>query len=201
MSFFGYTSFSDMFDGGGPGQSGDRFGGALGGISNSLGFSPAEPGDRSGAVYEGPTQSGTAGYYQDPGQMGVDTSTGFITSDNNAYRPAPEVPQFDAMAFLAQQAQADTPPAGMFTPPPAVVAPGAPDAPAVVSEPSAPFIPPNLSYLLSPSAVSTSTPSQFTFQDYLAQIPRPMAPPPIMPLNLAPMGQGIGSLPMMRGIG
>jgi hypothetical protein len=36
----GYTSFRDMFDGGGPGRSGETFGGALGGISNSLGFSP-----------------------------------------------------------------------------------------------------------------------------------------------------------------
>lgn len=36
----GYTSFTDMIDGGGPGQSGDTFGGALGGISNALGATP-----------------------------------------------------------------------------------------------------------------------------------------------------------------
>jgi len=38
----GYTSFRDMFDGGGPGMAGPTFGGALGGISNAAGFSPAE---------------------------------------------------------------------------------------------------------------------------------------------------------------
>ena len=37
----GYTSFGDMFDGGGPGKSGDTFGGALGGVSNALGATPA----------------------------------------------------------------------------------------------------------------------------------------------------------------
>ena len=36
----GYTSVGDMFDGGGPGQSGSTFGGAVGGISNSVGLSP-----------------------------------------------------------------------------------------------------------------------------------------------------------------
>lgn len=36
----GYTSLGDMFDGGGPGQSGDTFGGALGGISNAMGKKP-----------------------------------------------------------------------------------------------------------------------------------------------------------------
>ena len=38
----GYTSFRDMFDGGGPGMAGTEFGGALGGISNALGLSPVE---------------------------------------------------------------------------------------------------------------------------------------------------------------
>jgi len=38
----GYTSFRDMFDGGGPGLAGPTFGGALGGISNAAGLSPAE---------------------------------------------------------------------------------------------------------------------------------------------------------------
>jgi hypothetical protein len=36
----GYTSFADMFDGGGPGTSGDTFGGALGGVSNAVGATP-----------------------------------------------------------------------------------------------------------------------------------------------------------------
>lgn len=36
----GYSGIGDMFDGGGPGQSGDTFGGALGGVSNALGKSP-----------------------------------------------------------------------------------------------------------------------------------------------------------------
>jgi hypothetical protein len=38
----GYISFRDMFDGGGPGLAGPEFGGTLGGVSNSLGFSPVE---------------------------------------------------------------------------------------------------------------------------------------------------------------
>lgn len=38
----GYTSFRDMFDGGGPGLAGTEFGGALGGVSNAAGLSPAE---------------------------------------------------------------------------------------------------------------------------------------------------------------
>jgi len=38
----GYTSFGDMFDGGGPGQSGPEFGGLFGGISNSLGITPSD---------------------------------------------------------------------------------------------------------------------------------------------------------------
>jgi hypothetical protein len=184
-----------MFDGGGAGQSGDRFGGTFGGISNSLGFSPAEPGDRSGSVYQGPNIDGSSGYFQDPRQMGVDTSTGFITSDNNAYRPAPPAPaapQFDAMAYLAQQGREDTVPNGALFSPPAAP-PAAPAAPAG-SEPSGPFVPPNLSYLLSPSGVSAPTPSQFTFEQYLAQLPRPLAPPPVTPLGIGPMGQGIGSL-------
>lgn len=36
-----YTSFGDMFDGGGPGTSGDTFGGALGGVSNAVGATPS----------------------------------------------------------------------------------------------------------------------------------------------------------------
>ena len=88
----GYTSFRDMFDGGGPGQSGSEFGGLVGGVSNRLGFSPvASDTDRgSGAVYQGPTPGGAAGYRQDPGLMGVDTSTGFITSDANKFSPLAE---------------------------------------------------------------------------------------------------------------
>ena len=43
----GYTGFTDMIDGGGPGQSGDEFGGALGGVSNALGLSPLGSGDDS----------------------------------------------------------------------------------------------------------------------------------------------------------
>lgn len=37
----GYTGIADMFDGGGPGTSGDTFGGALGGVSNAVGATPA----------------------------------------------------------------------------------------------------------------------------------------------------------------
>jgi hypothetical protein len=39
-AFGGYDSIGDMFDGGGPGQSGSTFGGALGGISNAVGATP-----------------------------------------------------------------------------------------------------------------------------------------------------------------
>jgi hypothetical protein len=46
--FGGYTSFGDMFDGGGPGRSGDTFGGALGGVSNALGLSPMGGGGGGG---------------------------------------------------------------------------------------------------------------------------------------------------------
>jgi hypothetical protein len=38
--FGGYTGLGDMTDGGGPGQSGSSFGGALGGVSNGMGMSP-----------------------------------------------------------------------------------------------------------------------------------------------------------------
>jgi hypothetical protein len=38
----GYNGIGDMFDGGGPGRSGDTFGGALDGISNALGRTPGE---------------------------------------------------------------------------------------------------------------------------------------------------------------
>lgn len=46
--FGGYNSIGDMFDGGGPGRSGDTFGGALGGISNALGLSPMGSGGGGG---------------------------------------------------------------------------------------------------------------------------------------------------------
>jgi len=39
----GYTGLRDMFDGGGPGTSGNRFGGALGGVSNRIGLRPFGP--------------------------------------------------------------------------------------------------------------------------------------------------------------
>lgn len=80
-----------------------------------------------------------------------------------------------------------------LAPPPEVV----PAAPPPVSMG---LLPPNLAMLL-PRDVSAMPQTMFTFQDYLAQMPRPTAPSPITPLNLAPMGQGIGSLPMMGGIG
>jgi len=43
----GYAYSGDFTDGGGPGRSGDTFGGALGGISNSLGLSPAPVSDET----------------------------------------------------------------------------------------------------------------------------------------------------------
>ena len=51
-----YTSLGDMFDGGGPGQSGSSFGGAVGGISNALGATPSGSGgggsNSSGGLFE-----------------------------------------------------------------------------------------------------------------------------------------------------
>lgn len=38
----GYSGFGDMFNGGGPGQSGSTYGGAAGGVSNAAGLSPNE---------------------------------------------------------------------------------------------------------------------------------------------------------------
>ena len=38
----GYISIGDMFDGGGPGASGNTFGGALGGVSNAIGLEPSD---------------------------------------------------------------------------------------------------------------------------------------------------------------
>jgi hypothetical protein len=46
--FGGYTGLRDMFDGGGPGRSGDRFEGAFSGISNALGLSPLGSGGGGG---------------------------------------------------------------------------------------------------------------------------------------------------------
>lgn len=46
--FGGYTSIGDMFDGGGPGKSGDTFGGMLGGVGNALGLSPVGSGGAGG---------------------------------------------------------------------------------------------------------------------------------------------------------
>ncbi len=44
----GYTSIGDMFDGGGPGTSGETFGGAVGGVSNAVGATPAGSGGEGG---------------------------------------------------------------------------------------------------------------------------------------------------------
>lgn len=59
----GYTSIIDMIDGGGPGASGDEFGGALGGVSNAIGLTPFGSADEPGFLAE---VSGY-GYYDDAG--------------------------------------------------------------------------------------------------------------------------------------
>lgn len=46
--FGGYSDLGDMSDGGGPGQSGSEFGGALGGISNAVGATPSGSGEGGG---------------------------------------------------------------------------------------------------------------------------------------------------------
>ena len=59
----GYTSIIDMIDGGGPGASGDEFGGALGGVSNAIGLTPFGSADEPGLL------AGVSGYgyYDDAG--------------------------------------------------------------------------------------------------------------------------------------
>jgi len=59
----GYTSIIDMIDGGGPGASGDEFGGALGGVSNAIGLTPFGSADEPGFL------AGVSGYgyYDDAG--------------------------------------------------------------------------------------------------------------------------------------
>lgn len=208
-----YTSIRDMFDGGGPGQSGDTFGGALGGVSNAVGATPAGSGDRSGSVYQGPTQSGSAGYYQDPGLMSVDSSTGFITSDENTYRPAPVLPEppaqpaFDALAYLSSSENRGFTPSGTASAPapvttdPTVADPNAP------SVDPAPVLPPLPSYL-SASDIGFNPETQFTFEEYLRLLQQMMPGgqvPQVAPLQLSamssgpsflpPIDQGIGSLP------
>jgi len=177
MGIFGYESVRDMFDGGGRGQSGDRFegGGVLSDAANAAGFTPVSPGPGSGSVYQGPNIDGSSGYVQDPGQMTVNTSTGAITSDNNTFTPAPPPPppqpQFDITAYLANQ---EDPPLSVFLPPAAgPVAPTAPTDPEV--DPNAPvsmnLLPPNLAMLLR-SDVEINPETMFTFEDYLAQLNR-----------------------------
>jgi len=48
----GFTSLADMFDGGGPGQSGTTFEGRLSGVANALGFKPS-----TGRAGDGPAQA------------------------------------------------------------------------------------------------------------------------------------------------
>jgi hypothetical protein len=202
MSFFGYTSIRDMFDGGGPGQSGDRFGGALGGVSNAMGFTPADSGDRSGGVYQGPNIDGSSGYMQDPGRMTVDSDTGFITSDSNPFIAAPpEPPPFDALAYLS--AQGDSSPGPIAMPPAQMPIAEMPVAPVEEAPAMAQTLPPGYQ-MLGLGDVSVNPESMFTFEEYLASLNRApgVIPPSPMGMGMGPvpqfasnaMGQGIGSL-------
>jgi hypothetical protein len=89
----------------------------------------------------------------------------------------------------------DTPPQSMFTAAAPVVDPAvdpAVDSTAIAPPPPVPpaFMPP-----VQP-ATAVSPDSQFTFEQYLARLnalPQFLSPPPVAPI--APMAQGIGSLP------
>jgi hypothetical protein len=204
----GYTSFRDRFDGGGPGQSGDRFGGLLGGVSNALGFSPvASDTDRgSGAVYQGPTPGGAAGYRQDPGLMGVDTSTGFITSDANKFSPLAASgalsPNFDNLG----QSSGDSVPVAPVVDP---VDPSAPIGGTAEEDMGvySPFLAGTATY--APVAgVSVVPGNDLLYEDYLArlmarnQLLQPLGITPLggmpsggmqMAGGISPLDQGIGS--------
>ena len=140
--------------------------------------------------------------------MGVDTSTGFITSDDNKFSPAPpprSQPQFDIAAYLA--GREDTQPSGFNQPVPSMLQQQqvpVESVPEDVSPPQSIFVP-NLG--AAPSApVSFNPETQFTFEEYLAQLGGGqgggmVAPPPVAPIAGAPsfgmspgMDQGIGSL-------
>jgi hypothetical protein len=181
----GYTSIGDLFDGGGPGQSGDTFGGLLGGISNTVGLTPRDPGPGAGAVYEGPNIDGSSGYLQDPGQMTVDPSTGFITSDENEFRPAP------VLLDPIPEREPDIAPVVAAPPPPAP-----PPAPARVEPPpvSMGFLPPQMSMVGFEDVMSPTGSGSVAFDDYfmpnIAQfvqrvpVPQPPAPVPQPPMQM-----------------
>ncbi len=99
----GYTGLTDMIDGGGPGQSGDEFGGALGGVSNALGLSPLgsgdDQGDDSGAGNSGYTSITDMIDGGGPGQSG-DEFGGLLGPVSNAVGVTP-LGSADEPGFLA----------------------------------------------------------------------------------------------------
>jgi hypothetical protein len=88
----GYSSFGDMFDGGGPGQSGSTFGGAFGGVSNAVGATPSgsgiAPSGLAGGIMGGYTGLGDMFDGGGPGQRG-DTFGGFFGGQSNAAGATP----------------------------------------------------------------------------------------------------------------
>jgi hypothetical protein len=92
-------------------------------------------------------------------------------------------------------ARDDTPPQSMFTAAAPVVDPVVAPAAEPVAEAPAPPVPPAFMSPVQP-ATAVAPDSQFTFEQYLARLnalPQFLSPPPVAPI--APMAQGIGSLP------
>lgn len=87
----GYTSIKDMFDGGGPGTSGSTFGGALGGVSNKLGFSPYGSGDN---ISDGPSGKSSNSYNAGLGAPTFDPSSynGSNRDNDNSTAPGAGTP-------------------------------------------------------------------------------------------------------------
>ena len=179
----GYTSVGDLFDGGGPGQSGSEFGGLLGGISNTVGLTPRDPGPGAGAVYEGPNIDGSSGYLQDPGQMTVDPSTGFITADENEFRPAP---------VLETVMSGRNEPGSVFDQTSAAPPPPAPPPPPVAARVEPPpvsmgFLPPQMSMVGFEDVMSPTGSGSVAFDNYFMPpaIPQPQPPAPIAPMPVS----------------
>ena len=116
----GYSSFGDMFDGGGPGQSGDTFGGAFGGVSNAVGATPSgsgiAPSGIAGGIMGGYSGFGDMVDGGGPGRSG-DTFGGFFGGQSTAIGATPYGSGIDpsgiAGGFMGGGAAAATNPAMM----------------------------------------------------------------------------------------
>ena len=155
-----------MTDAGGAGGSGGAYsGGPLAPISNFI--------SDAGAVYEGPNIDGSSGYLQDPGQMTVDPSTGFITADENEFRPAP---------VLETVMSGRNEPGSVFDQTSAAPPPPAPPPVAARVEPppvSMGFLPPQMSMVGFNDVMSPTGSGSVAFDNYFMPIPVPQPPAPV----------------------